>query len=301
MFREISKSRIRLSVNRSTLFQGDVLHAPSLIPSNSIQCVVTSPPYWALREFASRIVIGLNENFSVYIRKLALTFHEVKRVLRDDVILWLNMGDGYTSRNKKSRSSDSKNKKREMSIRPNNPDGLKEKELLGIPWRLAFALHEGGWYLRSDNIWNKPNAMPESVRDRPTIPQKYLFMLTKNAQYQYYYENAKKIGVNGKHRNRRSVLNVNTVPSKKNFHPAPFPETLVEPCKQASTKKGNIVLDPFCGSGTAGIVSRRMGRKFIGINIVPSYINSAKNRMGVKEDRIIKLSEETSIAALLGN
>jgi site-specific DNA-methyltransferase (adenine-specific) len=161
-----------------------------------------------------------------------------------------------------------------MNVRPDNPPGLKDKDLLGIPWRLAFALQDEGWYLRSDIIWNKPNAMPESVKDRPTRAHEYLFMLTKSDKYSYYGDEVKELGESGLTRNRRSVWNINTAASV-GAHIASFPPALVEPCVLASTRAGDTVFDPFFGCGTVGLVARKYGRRYLGVELNPEYVAAA--------------------------
>jgi site-specific DNA-methyltransferase (cytosine-N4-specific) len=144
---------------------------------------VTSPPYWGLRDYNIPEQIGLETTLPQYVNRLVGVFAEAKRVLAD--VFWLNIGDGYTSGNRGWRAPDKKNPAPAMNIRPDTPDGLKPKDLQGIPWRLAFALQSDGWYLRADIIWHKPNAMPESVKDRPTRAHEYLFMFTKSEHYAY--------------------------------------------------------------------------------------------------------------------
>lgn len=172
-----------------------------------------------------------------------------------------------------------------MSVRPDTPDGLKSKDLIGIPWRLAFAMQEEGWYLRADIIWHKPNAMPESVKDRPTRAHEYLFMFTKGEQY--FYDRSAVMEVNGADaRNRRSVWNVNTQ-GFNGAHFATFPPALIEPCILASTKPGDFVLDPFFGSGTAGLVARQRGRKYVGIELNPDYVTLAAERLAADEKSFV--------------
>jgi site-specific DNA-methyltransferase (adenine-specific) len=195
--------------------------------------------------------------------------------LRRNGILWLNLGDGYTSGNRGWRAPDKKNPNRAMSVRPDNPPGLKDKDLIGIPWRLALALQTDGWFLRSDVIWHKPNAMPESVKDRPTRAHEYIFMFTKEEKYAYYADAVLEAAEDGGTRNRRTVWSVNTSPTNGN-HIASFPEELVEPCILAATKPGEFVLDPFFGCGTVGLVSQRLNRRFIGIELNPEYIDEAR-------------------------
>ncbi len=268
--------------------EGDAINALRLLPSNSIQCVVTSPPYWGLRDYGIDGQIGLEATLPQFINHLVAIFNEVQRVLRNDGILWINIGDGYTSGNRGYRAIDKKNPARAMSVRPDTPEGLKPKDLQGIPWRLAFALQDDGWYLRSDIVWNKPNAMPESVKDRPTKAHEYLFMLTKSEKYYYDYESAKEPGLNGKLRNRRSVWNVNTQ-AFADAHFATFPPKLIEPCILASTQPGDYVLDPFFGSGTVGVVCAEYQRKYVGIELHPEYVAMAANRL-ITTEAIIKVA-----------
>ncbi len=277
-----------INLDESTIMEGDSLHALQMLPSSSIQCVVTSPPYWGLRDYGIEGQIGLETTLPQFINHLVAIFNEVKRVLRSDGILWVNIGDGYTSGNRSYRAIDKKNPARAMSIRPDTPEGLKPKDLQGIPWRLAFALQDDGWYLRSDIVWHKPNAMPESVKDRPTRAHEYLFMFTKSEKYYYDYESAKEPGLNGKLRNRRSVWNINTQ-AFTDAHFATFPQKLIEPCILASTKPNDYVLDPFFGSGTVGLVCMEYQRKYIGIELHPEYVTMAAKRL-VSTERIIKVA-----------
>lgn len=237
---------------------------------------MTSPPYWGLRDYNIPHQIGLEETLPKFIARLRAVFAEVRRVLRDDGLFWLNIGDGYTSGNRGWRAPDKKNRARAMNIRPDTPAGLKPKDLMGIPWRLAFALQEDGWFLRADIIWNKPNAMPESVKDRPTRAHEYLFMFSKSEKYRYDREAV--MDANG--RNRRSVWDINTI-AYAGAHFAVFPARLIEPCIKASTRPGNFVLDPFFGSGTAGLVAASLGRRYIGIELNPEYIMLARARLGL--------------------
>jgi site-specific DNA-methyltransferase (adenine-specific) len=176
-----------------------------------------------------------------------------------------------------------------MSVRPDTPDGLKPKDLIGIPWRLAFALQDDGWYLRSDIVWNKPNAMPESVKDRPTRSHEYLFMLTKSEKYYYDYEAVKEVGLNGKPRNRRSVWDVNTQGFAE-AHFATFPPKLIEPCVMASSEPGDYVLDPFFGSGTVGVVCEQLQRRYVGVELNSDYVSIAAKRLSTTKKQIIKVA-----------
>jgi site-specific DNA-methyltransferase (cytosine-N4-specific) len=279
----------KISLEDSLVLEGDAFQALQLLPSNSIQCVITSPPYWGLRDYNIKNQIGLEKTLPEFINRLVAVFNEAKRVLRGDGTLWLNIGDAYTSGNRGYRSSDRKNPARAMTVRPDTPEGLKPKDLIGVPWRLAFALQNDGWYLRSDIIWNKPNAMPESVKDRPTRSHEYIFMLTKSEQYYYNQETTKDIGSNGKLRNRRSVWDINTQPFA-GAHFATFPPKLVEPCISLSSKPGDYILDPFFGSGTVGTVSTQLNRRFVGIELNPAYITIALDRLNATESALFKVS-----------
>ena len=176
-----------------------------------------------------------------------------------------------------------------MDVRPDTPEGLKPKDLLGIPWRLAFALQEDGWYLRSDIVWYKPNTMPESVKDRPTRAHEYIFLLTKSEQYYYDYEAVMENNGNGR-RNRRSVWLVNTQPFS-DAHFATFPPALIEPCILAGSRAGDCVLDPFFGSGTVGLVCQEHERRFVGIELRPEYIAIARKRLATNKRGLLKTTE----------
>lgn len=170
-----------------------------------------------------------------------------------------------------------------MSFRPDTPEGLKPKDLLGIPWHLAFKLQEDGWYLRADIVWNKPNAIPESVKNRPTRAHEYVFLLSKNEKY--YYDNDAVREQND--RNRRSVWNVNTQ-ATAHAHFAVFPPQLVELCILTATRPGDFVLDPFFGSGTVGMVAENLGRRYIGIELNPGYVQIATERLGAQVQPTLK-------------
>ncbi|MBX9910312.1 MAG: site-specific DNA-methyltransferase [Beijerinckiaceae bacterium] len=273
-----------LRLDQSMIFEGDALSILRRLPDESVQCAVTSPPYWGLRDYNSADQIGLEPTLPQFLNRLTAVFREVRRVLKADGVLWLNIGDGYTSGNRRWRAPDKKNPARAMDVRPDTPDGLKPKDLMGIPWRLAFALQDDGWYLRSDIIWNKPNAMPESVKDRPTRSHEYVFMLSKSERY--YYNNDAIRDPNG--RNRRSVWDVHTQPFS-GAHFATFPPQLIEPCVVSSTRKGDIILDPFFGSGTVGLVADQLGRRYAGIEINPSYALLAARRLSA-ESRVIRVA-----------
>lgn len=274
-----------LSLSQSVIFQGDALTVLRRLPSESVQCAITSPPYWGLRDYNNPDQIGLEETLPQFINCLRTVFSELRRVLRNDGVFWLNIGDGYTSGNRGWRAPDKKNPARAMDVRPTTPDGLKSKDLLGIPWRLAFALQDDGWYLRADVVWNKPNAMPESVKDRPTRAHEYMFMLTKDERY--YYDRSAILEENG--RNCRSVWNINTQ-GFSGAHFATFPPRLIEPCIKASSRPGDFVLDPFFGSGTVGLVAENLKRRYVGVELNPDYVALAAGRIGLKEPSVIRVA-----------
>lgn len=259
---------------------GDALAVLRRQPENHYRCCITSPPYWGLRDYEIEGQIGAEDSLQTYICHLVEVFSEVRRVLAPDGTLWLNIGDGFTSGGRRWRASDSKNQARAMSYRPPTPAGLKPKDLIGVPWRLAFALQAEGWYLRSDIIWNKPNCQPESVKDRPTRSHEYIFLMSKSERYLYQHQEIKEsANGNGKMRNRRTVWNINTEPFAE-AHFATFPPALIEPCIKAGTKCGDLVLDPFFGAGTVGEVATRLHRRFTGIELKEEYAAIARRRLG---------------------
>lgn len=258
----------------SVLILGDSRKALSHFPDGVFQCCVTSPPYWSLRNYHIAGQIGLETSLDDYIGSLKEIFKQVHRVVRDDGTLWLNIGDSYTSGGRRWRASDKKNPVRAMEVRPPTPAGLKPKDLIGVPWRLAFALQEIGWYLRADIIWNKPNCQPESVKDRPTRCHEYLFLFSKSDQYLYECKAIR--GPNG--RNLRTVWDINTR-AYRDAHFATFPTALVQPCIQLGSREGDLVLDPFIGSGTTGLVALNLERRFVGIELNPEYVRIAERRL----------------------
>ncbi len=279
----------QLNLDSSTIFEGDAVTVLRRLPSNSVRCVVTSPPYWGLRDYGIDDQIGLELTMPQFIQKLVAVFAEVRRVLTDDGTLWINIGDGYTSGNRGYRATDKKNPARAMTVRPDTPEGLKPKDLMGIPWRLAFALQDDGWYLRTDIIWNKPNAMPESVKDRPTRSHEFLFMFSKSEKYFYNSDAVKQVADGGGLRNLRTVWSVNTKPYA-GAHFATFPPELVRPCVKASTEPGDFVLDPFFGAGTVGLVCNEEGRKYAGVELNPSYVDLAVDRLGGIFHNVVRIS-----------
>jgi site-specific DNA-methyltransferase (cytosine-N4-specific) len=264
--------------SKSVVYQGDALEIMKRLPSEICRTAVTSPPYWGLRDYDDPRQIGSEEKVEEYIERLVEIFRELKRVLTQDGTLWLNVGDSYTSGGRTRRAPDKKNRARAMDYRAPTPEGLKPKELVGIPWRLAMALQADGWYLRSDIIWHKPNPLPESVKDRPTRAHEYIFLISKSEQYYYDYQAVQERGIDKKLRNKRSVWSVNTKPFN-GAHFATFPPDLITPCILAGSAPGDTVIDPFFGSGTTGLVAFSYGRPFIGIEIKSEYIGVARKRL----------------------
>ncbi|MGH9791171.1 MAG: DNA-methyltransferase [Candidatus Acidiferrales bacterium] len=257
-----------------TLITGDSNKVLRHLPGEFFQTCVTSPPYWSLRDYNIPGQIGLEASLDEYIRNLCRVFEQVYRALRPDGTLWLNIGDAYTSGGRTWRAPDRKNPIRGMDIRPPTPEGLKPKDLIGIPWRLAFELQRAGWHLRADVVWNKPNCQPESVKDRPTRSHEYVFLLSKNEDYLYHSEAHR--GPNG--RNLRTVWEIHTQ-AFRDAHFATFPTALVEPCITLCSRRGDYILDPFAGSGTTGLVSAGLGRSFIGVELNPDYVKIAEKRL----------------------
>jgi DNA modification methylase len=280
---------------------GDCLESLKQMPDQSVHCCVTSPPYFGLRDYGVDGQIGLEPTPDDFVQALVAVFREVRRVLRDDGTLWLNLGDSYSSGGRTWRAPDTKAPgAREMSTRPD--DGMKPKDLIGIPWMVAFALRADGWYLRQDIIWNKPNPMPESVRDRCTKAHEYVFLLSKSPRYYFDSEAVKEDAVSdapsgngfagrqggacdrpmsggngtkerwqpGGKRNRRSVWSVTTKPFK-GAHFATFPPELIQPCILAGCPVGGTVLDPFGGSGTTAGVALAHDRSAVLCELNPEY------------------------------
>jgi DNA modification methylase len=360
------------------VLEGDCRTVLRTLPAESVHCVVTSPPYYGLRDYGVRDQIGLEASPTEFIAELVAVFDEVARVLRKDGTLWLNMGDSYASgggpgwqgkngQRANRRFTGSRNTPAMMNV-PSKPDGFKRKDMMGMPWRLAFALQDAGWYLRQDIIWSKPNPMPESCRDRCTKSHEYIFLLSKSRKYHFdaeairepssestharlaqdidaqagsaranggtraerpmkalksrggtpsgwdtrpgshrdltgnYGPKAQAAGVTPKaaanaagnrnnasfaaatsreilpYRNKRSVWTIGSRAFKE-AHFATFPEQLVEPCILAGCPEDGLVLDPFGGSGTTGIVAHRLKRNAILIELNPAYADIARRRI----------------------
>jgi site-specific DNA-methyltransferase (adenine-specific)/site-specific DNA-methyltransferase (cytosine-N4-specific) len=277
----------------SVIEVGDSRKVLSTFPDNLFQTCITSPPYWGLRDYGIAGQIGAEATIEQYLSDLVILFREVKRTLKDNGTLWLNIGDSYTSGGRTWRDVDKKNKGRAMSYRPDTPDGLKPKDLIGVPWRLALALQADGWYLRSDIIWHKPNCQPESVKDRPTRSHEYIFLFSKNEKYYYDHEAIKEESADGfTMKNRRSVWSINTEAFSGN-HFAVFPTELVRLCMLAGSPKESIVLDPFLGSGTVGKVCLENNRSIVGIELSEEYAKIAEDRLGIKTVKPIVQRRQT--------
>lgn len=258
---------------------GDVRRELPKLPDDTFDCCVTSPPYWGVRDYGVNGQIGAEPILADYVNDLTAVFREVRRVLRPGGTLWLNIANTYSSGGRTWRQEDSKNRGRAMSYRPPTPEGLKPKDLIGVAWLVALSLQKDGWYLRNDLIWNKPNCQPESVKDRITVSHEYIFLLTKNERYHFNQQaiaEPRKDGAGFK--NRRTVWNINTEPFPE-AHFAVFPPDLVRPCILAGSKKGDIVFDPFFGSGTVGQVALELGRRCVGVEMKADYIEIAKRRI----------------------
>ena len=267
-------------IARPMLLCGDARSALELLPSGSVQTVLTSPPYWSLRDYGVEEQIGRDDSLDAYVRSIVAAFDEIRRVLRDDGTVWLNVGDSYTSGNRRYRAPDRKNRARAMEVRPPTPEGLKPKELIGVPWRLAFALQDAGWWVRGEVIWEKPNAHPESVRDRPTRAHETIFLLSK--QKDYYYDINAVRGPRG--RRLRTVWEIPTEPVRRlnghaDDHPAMMPLSLARRCVSITSRPGSVVLDPYAGSGTTLLAAQELGRKWVGVELKPEFADLIERRM----------------------
>jgi DNA modification methylase len=304
-------------IDTNVILEGDCIQSLKSLPEGIVNTCVTSPPYYGLRDYGEQGQVGLEQTPEEYVQKLVEVFREVKRVLRDDGTLWLNLGDSYSGSGKGPAGNLGKtHNEREMThthVSGKVPDGLKPKDLIGIPWMIAFALRNDGWYLRQDIIWHKPNPMPESVTDRCTKSHEYIFLLSKSKTYYYDAESIKepvkqdwgtRDRTNGKYHNagtglnphtglqksyekanKRSVWSVTTKPFH-GAHFATFPPDLIEPCVIAGSPEGGIVLDPFFGSGTTGLVAMRNNRKYLGCELNSEYISIANERLKPVETEI---------------
>ena len=314
-----------IPIQLDKIYIGDCLEVLKTLPDESVHCCVTSPPYYALRDYGMEEQIGREATPKEYISRLTEVFTEVRRVLRSDGTLWLNIADTYAGKGNQGDFVDPKNPKGRNghSVALNyKVEGCKPKDMIGIPWMLAFALRDSGWYLRNDIIWMKENPMPESCKDRCSRCYEHIFLLSKSRKYFFDVKAISepiapataerlKRGMKGGNkygkpvpgqsqtqtinrprahgeitdsminpmRNKRDVWVVNTVPFKGG-HYAAYPPKLVEPCLLAGCPEGGIVLDPFFGSGTTGMVAKQLNRHYIGIELNPEYAELAKARIG---------------------
>ena len=271
------------------ILRGDCRKVLAELPDASVHCCVTSPPYFGLRDYGVKGRIGLESTPDAFVAELVAAFREVRRVLRDDGTLWLNVGDSYANVGKWGGATSGKHAKDLHGVQQSSgrvretslglvAAGYKPKDLIGIPWRVAFALQADGWYLRQDIIWHKPNAMPESVRDRCTKAHEYLFLLSKSKRYYFDSGAIQEPAVGLETRNKRSVWTVATKPFK-GAHFATFPSSLIEPCIAAGCPEGGTVLDPFGGAGTTGLVADRMNRSAVLVELNHSYAGMAHKRL----------------------
>jgi len=314
-------------VSVSKIICANALDGLKTLVDNSVDMCVTSPPYYGLRDYGESGQIGMEQTPQEYIEHLTEIFMEVHRVLKPTGTLWINIGDSYAGSGKGPMSlavaGNGKNstlyaRNSKVHEVPKTWDGIKPKDMIGIPWMLAFSLRAKGWYLRSDIIWHKTNCLPESVKDRPTKCYEHIFLLSKSRKYYYDYkaiqEPLKQVSkerykrgrsaeskyaregvqknINGvredsshfdqEYKRKRDVWEVSTNTFKLDEHFAMYPEKLIEPCVLAGSEKGGIVLDPFFGSGTTGVVAKKHGREYIGIDINAKYCKLAEKRiMGV--------------------
>lgn len=298
------------------IYNSECLSGLKELPASSVNCCVTSPPYFGLRDYGHDAQIGLEKTPEEYIQKLVDVFREVHRVLKDDGTLWVNIGDSYAGSMKGAAGfpDNAMNYKQGTNrgtlgkaTLVKQCTGCKPKDLIGIPWMLAFALRADGWYLRQDIIWSKPSVMPESVKDRCTKSHEYIFLLSKNKLY--YFDNdaivekavsydtivrnreatklnntpgRKKMGGLTRNdyltRNKRSVWTVATQPLRE-AHFATYPEKLIVDCIKAGCPEDGIVLDPFMGAGTTAIVARKLNRNYLGFELNPEYVSIANDRI----------------------
>jgi len=284
---------------RDLILFGDCLQTLKQFDDKARMCV-TSPPYYGLRNYGGEdCQIGLEESPEEYIQNLVEVFREVGKNLTEDGTLWLNIGDSYYNYRpgkgqglvKQTLSNTKQDLPDKCARRGNKLKGYKEKDLMGIPWMLAFALRADGWYLRQDIIWNKPNPMPESVRDRCTKSHEYVFLLSKNQNYYFDVDAIKEPT-----RRKRSVWNVQTKPYRGS-HFAVYPPELIEPCILAGSEEGDIVLDPFMGSGTTAMVAKALGRDYMGCELHEDYGNLIQKRIEEYQP-VNKVSQEPSVNIL---
>ena len=300
-----------MTVELNKIYTGDAAETLAMFPDSSVDCCVTSPPYFNLRDYNVDGQIGLESTPEAYVERLMKVFNQVYRVLKPNGTLWLNIGDSYAGSGRGKGDINQKGLQQKASFigdkfdKPYRLQGYKNKDLIGVPWMLAFALRESGWYLRQEIIWHKPNPMPESVRDRCTKSHESLFLLTKSPRY-YFDNEAIKTDTKGSEHDRRARISrkrfptskingiratgyypmankrsVWTVPTQsfKGAHFATFPPDLIRPCILSGCPVGGTVLDPFLGSVTTGLVAKQLDRHFIGIELNAEYVKLAQRRI----------------------
>lgn len=311
------------------ILQGDCRDILATLPEQSIQCCVTSPPYYGLRDYGVDGQIGLEKTPDEYVAELVAVFREVRRVLRETGVLWINIGDSYNAAGRTGHGTRIGYKQGTNRASASGGDAcrpsvasLKEKDLIGIPWMVAFALRADGWYLRSEVIWAKPNPMPESVTDRPTKAHEQVFLLSKSARYFYdagaiaeaaetaahhqrYAEAAKgyakkqpgqkQSGMMGTHedgtRNARTIWTIATQPYS-GAHFATMPPDLAERCIKAGSAKGDTILDPFGGAGTTALVADRLQRDAIICELNPEFAAMAKDRIEGEGGMLVRVATQ---------
>ena len=327
-------------MEHNKIYCGDAMKMLRRFPAESVNCIVTSPPYYCLRDYGMRGQIGLEQSPELYIKRLAYIFKECRRVLKKDGIMWVVIGDSYAGSGRGVGDVNKKGMQQKASYatefsKPKKLLHYKNKDLIGIPWLLAFALRKSGWYLRQDIIWHKPNPMPESVRDRCTKAHEYVFLFSKSAKY-YFDSNAmlepakydgRKNAYNGSKKyvagssgmaaqtifkggRKRWVSTVNGYPARnkhsvwtvatrgfKEAHFATFPSDLIRSCIEAGCPPNGVVLDPFMGAGTTALVAKELGRNFVGIELNADYIKIAEKRL--KMNNIDKETGKTNCTKIL--
>ena len=282
-------------IMKIAIHKGDCIEQMQKMKEKSVDMCVTSPPYWGLRNYNDEEgQLGQEATPKEFVDNLVKVFREVRRVLKDEGTVWLNLGDTYCGTGHKGNYTDPKHRegRNGQSFALNNKiEGLKSKDLVGIPWRVAFALQDDGWYLRQDIIFAKQNPMPESVKDRCTKSHEYIFLLSKNKKYYYDNEAIKELSVDGKQKkNKRSVWSLPTQ-AFKGAHFAVSPIALFEPCVLAGCPEGGTVLDPFAGSGTTGIVATNNNRNAVLIELNGDYIDIMKERIAESGNLFINIKE----------
>jgi site-specific DNA-methyltransferase (cytosine-N4-specific) len=261
----------RILAQPNAILCGDALRVLRTLPDDYFSCCITSPPYWDTRNSGRGDILGYEEDYRDYIRTLVQVFREVRRTLTPSGTFWLVIGDTYASDDRRWWALFNGFPPRDPDFYPVLPEGFKSKDLMGIPWRLAIELQNDGWYLRSDIVWSIPNHRSEPVRDRPARGHDYVFLFAKSEQYAYH-------GSCGRTMFPGTVWEIPTTRNSP-IHYDVFPETLVERCMQAGTRKDDVVLDPFFGSGTVGIVAKRLNRRYVGIDLNPTYVTLAGKRI----------------------